>query len=140
MENIELRRGKVELTQNLVEMHSLLDDRAAAQRELASASERAQDEIRALHMYVADLQAVLPEKDRMIQVLQDELSLHTLELDQVSARNESLASEVHALTTDNQSLIRRWLALKDMQVAAMNADVERGRHSGSGTHTHARAP
>ncbi|KAJ9475547.1 ATG16 domain-containing protein [Pseudozyma hubeiensis] len=60
-----------------------------------------------------DLSHAVGEKDRGIQILQDELATLSLELSQIEARNEDLKK-------DNASLLQRWLDRMNEEADKMN--------------------
>lgn len=60
-----------------------------------------------------DLTHAVGEKDRGIQILQDELATLSLELSQIEARNEDLKK-------DNASLLQRWLDRMNEEAEKMN--------------------
>lgn len=60
-----------------------------------------------------DLSHAVGEKDRGIQILQDELATLSLELSQIEARNEDLRK-------DNASLLQRWLDRMNEEADKMN--------------------
>lgn len=60
-----------------------------------------------------DLAHAVGEKDRGIQILQDELATLSLELSQIEARNQDLKK-------DNASLLQRWLDRMNEEAEKMN--------------------
>ncbi|SPC64935.1 uncharacterized protein UHOD_07889 [Ustilago sp. UG-2017b] len=60
-----------------------------------------------------DLTHTIGEKDRGMQILQDELATLSLELSQIEARNEDLKK-------DNASLLQRWLDRMNEEAEKMN--------------------
>lgn len=76
-----------------------------------------------------DLGHAVGEKDKGIQILQDELATLSLELSQIEARNEDLKK-------DNASLLQRWLDRMNEEAERMNdgtlwlEEVRKRRESG----------
>ncbi|SOV09739.1 uncharacterized protein UDID_07889 [Ustilago sp. UG-2017a] len=66
-----------------------------------------------LERQAEDLTHTIGEKDRGMQILQDELATLSLELSQIEARNEDLKK-------DNASLLQRWLDRMNEEAEKMN--------------------
>ncbi|KAJ1020854.1 hypothetical protein NDA18_005703 [Ustilago nuda] len=66
-----------------------------------------------LERQAEDLTHTIGEKDRGMQILQDELATLSLELSQIEARNEDLKK-------DNASLLQRWLNRMNEEAEKMN--------------------
>lgn len=69
---------------------------------------------------LVDATELVREKDGIIQILRDELSMHQLELGQ---REEQLKQVRHALLdakAENSTLLERWMSLKEDQISKMN--------------------
>ncbi|SYW80568.1 uncharacterized protein UBRO2_03836 [Ustilago bromivora] len=66
-----------------------------------------------LERQAEDLTHAIGEKDRGMQILQDELATLSLELSQIEARNEDLKK-------DNASLLQRWLDRMNEEAEKMN--------------------
>ncbi|CAD6576596.1 MAG: hypothetical protein CYPHOPRED_006046 [Cyphobasidiales sp. Tagirdzhanova-0007] len=62
---------------------------------------------------------VRKEKDKNIELLQDELGMIKLEFEMLEKKND-------ALKEDNSSLLRRWLDKKGQEVAEMDKMLEKG--------------
>ncbi|PWN90287.1 autophagy protein 16 [Acaromyces ingoldii] len=99
--------------QRLLVLNEQLRDRDDKEREGSENVKRLVDESARVKRREEDLKAVLGEKDKMIQLLQDELSTLSLELSQVESRNDDLSR-------DNAMLVQRWLDKMNEQVDKMN--------------------
>lgn len=92
------------------ESHREKEEEARRQSELLA---QLQLEHEKLKRQAQDLSHAVGEKDRGIQVLQDELATLSLELSQIEARNEDLKK-------DNASLLQRWLDRMNEEAEKMN--------------------
>jgi len=101
---------------NLTEQIQGVSDRASvAQAELVQLrSERASREREREEALM-----VRRDKDKSIEVLQDELAMLRLEFDMMERKNEELKE-------DNSSLLRRWLEKKASEAAEMDKMLENG--------------
>ncbi len=63
---------------------------------------------------------LIGEKDRVIEILKDELQAHQLELSQREVQWRESKKKCQELETENKSLIDRWLTEKQEQAAKMD--------------------
>lgn len=92
------------------ESHREKEEEARRQSELLA---QLQLDHEKLKRQAEDLGHAVGEKDRGIQILQDELTTLSLELSQIEARNEHLKK-------DNASLLQRWLDRMNEEADKMN--------------------
>ncbi|ETS65186.1 hypothetical protein PaG_00251 [Moesziomyces aphidis] len=92
------------------ESHREKEDEARRQSELLA---KLQIDHEKLRRQADDLTHAVGEKDRGIQILQDELATLSLELSQIEARNQDLKK-------DNASLLQRWLDRMNQEADRMN--------------------
>ncbi|KAJ3326339.1 hypothetical protein HDV06_000215 [Boothiomyces sp. JEL0866] len=69
---------------------------------------------------IKDLEELINEKDRVIQILRDELQAHQLELVQRESQLENAQAKVKELENENQDLIRRWISEKEKEAQKIN--------------------
>lgn len=111
------------------ESHREKEEEARRQSELLA---KLQLDHEKLKRQAEDLSHAVGEKDRGIQILQDELATLSLELSQIEARNEDLKK-------DNASLLQRWLDRMNEEADKMNEgtiwleEVRKRRESSSPT-------
>ncbi|PWN37426.1 autophagy protein 16 [Meira miltonrushii] len=99
--------------QRLLVLNEQIRNKDEREREQTDESRKTTDEMVRLKRKEEDLRGVVGEKDKMIQLLQDELSALSLELNQVEIRNEDLKR-------DNASLLQRWLDRMNDEAEKMN--------------------
>ncbi|PWY99317.1 autophagy protein 16, partial [Testicularia cyperi] len=99
--------------QRLLLMNESLREKEHESRTLAETLSRLQAEHEKIRRQADDLGNVVGEKERSIQILQDELATLSLELSQIEGRNE-------ALKKDNASLLQRWLDRMNQEADRMN--------------------
>lgn len=92
------------------ESHREKEDEARRQSELLAKLQINHEKLR---RQADDLTHAVGEKDRGIQILQDELATLSLELSQIEARNQDLKK-------DNASLLQRWLDRMNQEADRMN--------------------
>ena len=92
------------------ESHREKEEEARRQSELLAQLQLDHEKLR---RQAEDLGHAVGEKDRGIQILQDELATLSLELSQIEARNEDLKK-------DNASLLQRWLDRMNEEAEKMN--------------------
>ncbi|CAD6945268.1 unnamed protein product [Tilletia controversa] len=98
----ELYKTQGQNAQRLLVMNETLRERQDAERLSTDELRTLREERDRLVRKVQDYAEAMVEKDKSIQVLQDELNTLSLELGQVELRNEHLAK-------DNAALLQRWL-------------------------------
>ncbi|KAE8222701.1 hypothetical protein CF319_g4143 [Tilletia indica] len=98
----ELYKTQGQNAQRLLVMNESLRERQDAERLSTDELRTLREERDKLVRKAQDYAEAMVEKDRSIQVLQDELNTLSLELGQVELRNEHLAK-------DNAALLQRWL-------------------------------
>ena len=99
--------------QRLLVMNESLREREEECRRQAEEITRLSLERDKIKRSADDLANVVGEKEKGIQVLQDELAALSLELSQIEARNEDLKK-------DNASLLQRWLDKMNEEAEKMN--------------------
>lgn len=99
--------------QRLLVLNEQVRNKDEREREQSEETRKSNDELIRLKRKEEDLRGVVGEKDKMIQLLQDELSALSLELNQVEIRNEDLKR-------DNASLLQRWLDRMNDEAEKMN--------------------
>lgn len=99
--------------QRLLVLNEQIRNKDEREREQTDESRKTTEEMVRLKRKEEDLRGVVGEKDKMIQLLQDELSALSLELNQVEIRNEDLKR-------DNASLLQRWLDRMNDEAEKMN--------------------
>ena len=99
--------------QRLLVLNEQIRNKDEREREQTDETRKTNDEIMRLKRKEEDLRGVVGEKDKMIQLLQDELSALSLELNQVEIRNEDLKR-------DNANLLQRWLDRMNDEAEKMN--------------------
>ncbi|KAJ3274962.1 hypothetical protein HDV01_001826 [Terramyces sp. JEL0728] len=102
---------------------SLIDNVQSLQTELAQLKterDTLQKTSSQMTVKVKDLEELINEKDRVIQILRDELQAHQLELVQRESQLESAQSKVKELENENQDLIRRWISEKEKEAQKIN--------------------
>lgn len=92
------------------ESHHEKEQEARRQSELLANLQLEHDKLK---RQAEDLGHAVGEKDKGIQILQDELATLSLELSQIEARNEDLKK-------DNASLLQRWLDRMNEEADKMN--------------------
>ncbi|KAF8313368.1 autophagy protein 16-domain-containing protein [Cantharellus anzutake] len=100
--------------QRLLSMNETLREKEELARIEAEALRKARDEIATSRRKVEQHEEIMLEKDRSVQILNDEIQSLTLELNQVISRNE-------ALKVDNATLLQRWLDRVDEEAQKMNS-------------------
>ncbi|KAK0551639.1 hypothetical protein OC861_000124 [Tilletia horrida] len=98
----ELYKTQGQNAQRLLVMNETLRERQDAERLSTDELRNVREERDRLSRKAQDYAEAMVEKDKSIQVLQDELNTLSLELGQVELRNEHL-------TKDNAALLQRWL-------------------------------
>ncbi|KAK0529927.1 hypothetical protein OC834_003493 [Tilletia horrida] len=98
----ELYKTQGQNAQRLLVMNETLRERQDAERLSTDELRTLREERDKLTRKAQDYAEAMIEKDKSIQVLQDELNTLSLELGQVELRNEHLAK-------DNAALLQRWL-------------------------------
>ncbi|UZJ51282.1 hypothetical protein CBS101457_000602 [Exobasidium rhododendri] len=118
--------------QKLISLNEQMREKDDQERDASEDTRRLNDEMNRIKRKVGDLRGVVDEKDKMIQMLQDELSALSLELNQVELRNDDLRR-------DNASLLQRWLDRMNDEAEKMNEgnrflqEVEQRRTSKEGS-------
>lgn len=98
----ELYKTQSQNAQRLLDLNERLKTRDDDDRARTSDVQSLREERDRLARREADLRDAAGEKDRVIEMLQDELSTLSLELNQVESRNDDLKR-------DNAALLQRWL-------------------------------
>lgn len=98
----ELYKTQSQNAQRLLDLNERLKTRDDDDRTRTSDVQSLREERDRLARREADLRDAAGEKDRVIEMLQDELSTLSLELNQVESRNDDLKR-------DNAALLQRWL-------------------------------
>lgn len=117
--------------QRLLDLNEQIQSRSERDREQGEESRKVNEEVVRLRRKEEDLRGVVGEKDKMIQMLQDEISALSLELNQVELRNDDLKR-------DNASLLQRWLDRMNDEAEKMNdgnqflQEVDKRRAAGKG--------
>ncbi|KIY45375.1 ATG16-domain-containing protein [Fistulina hepatica ATCC 64428] len=99
--------------QRLLAMNETLREREEVARLDGEAIRKARDELAVLRRKVNEHKEQMTEKDRAIQILNDEISALQLELGQIEERNQILSK-------DNAKLLQRWLDAKQADAQKMN--------------------
>ncbi|CEH18465.1 AUTOPHAGIC-RELATED PROTEIN 16.2 [Ceraceosorus bombacis] len=130
----QLQQARTELTemyktqsanaQRLLSLTDLLSSKEASYGESTLAVEQLNRELDRSRRSEKDLQDAMVEKSRLVEMLQDELTGLTLELNQIEMRNEDLKR-------DNANLLQRWLDRMNDEVDRMNTSTERELSSAS---------
>ncbi|KAL9935419.1 hypothetical protein V8E36_005767 [Tilletia maclaganii] len=127
----ELYKTQGQNAQRLLVMNETLRERQDAERLSTDELRLLREERDKLGRKAQDYAEAMLEKDRSIQVLQDELNTLSLELGQVELRNEHLAK-------DNAALLQRWLDKVQDEANQLNdandfvREVEKRKGSSSG--------
>ncbi|PWN43845.1 autophagy protein 16 [Ceraceosorus guamensis] len=130
----QLQQARTELTemyktqsanaQRLLTLTDLLSSKEASYGESTLAVEQLNRELDRSRRSEKDLQDAMVEKSKLVEMLQDELTGLTLELNQIEIRNEDLKR-------DNANLLQRWLDRMNDEVDRMNTSTERELSSAS---------
>ncbi|KAJ7275293.1 ATG16-domain-containing protein [Mycena haematopus] len=112
--------------QRLLSMNETLREKEELSRVDSENLRKTRDEIAVLRRKVDQHSELMSEKDRTVQILNDEISTLQLELGQIEERNQTL-------TKDNAKLLQRWLDAKQVEANKMNEANEfyenmRSRH------------
>ncbi|KAG5338770.1 Protein tipD [Termitomyces sp. J132] len=99
--------------QRLLAMNETLREKEEMSRIDSETLRKSKDEIAVLKRKVDQHAEIMAEKDRTIQILNDEISTLQLELGQIEERNGTL-------TKDNAKLLQRWLDAKQAEAHKMN--------------------
>lgn len=124
--------------QRLLLMSESHRDKEEEARRQSEALSKLQLEHEKLKRQADDLVHAVGEKEKGIQILQDELATLSLELSQIEARNEDLKK-------DNASLLQRWLDRMNQEAEKMNEgtiwleEVRKRRQSSSQPQPEAKA-
>ncbi|PPQ85729.1 hypothetical protein CVT25_003107 [Psilocybe cyanescens] len=99
--------------QRLLSMNETLREKEEFSRIDSENLRKAREEIASLRRKVDQHTEFMAEKDRTIQILNDEINTSLLELGQVEERNQTLSK-------DNAKLLQRWLDAKQIEANRMN--------------------
>ncbi|KAG6897326.1 hypothetical protein C0992_002384 [Termitomyces sp. T32_za158] len=99
--------------QRLLAMNETLREKEEVSRIDSESLRKSKEEITVLKRKVDQHAEIMAEKDRTIQILNDEISTLQLELGQIEERNTTL-------TKDNAKLLQRWLDAKQAEAHKMN--------------------
>ncbi|KAJ3365355.1 hypothetical protein HDU91_002237 [Kappamyces sp. JEL0680] len=111
-ENARLRLENTRLLETVADLESKMGEDDLAKQ---TASLRRQ-----LH----DGAGLVKEKDRVIEILKDELAAHQLELVQREEQLRKTLDELHVLEKDNKALVNRWMLQKEKDANKMNEAIE----------------
>lgn len=112
-ERVELYKTQSENAQRLFRLSEQLRGREENEKRLSEETIQLSEQVKRLSAKCEEQVYLLREKDKGIQVLQDEFSALHLEITTIEEKNKKLVAE-------NNELLKRWMDMKNKEAEKMN--------------------
>ncbi|KAI8896147.1 WD40-repeat-containing domain protein [Globomyces pollinis-pini] len=119
-EQKDLYKSNAINTQRIVNLMDQVQDYEKTIKDLTTERDDLLKQNKTLTQKLADTNELIGEKDRVIQILRDELSTHQLELVQREEQLKDCQQKLKDIEKENKDLVERWIEEKEKVAKQMN--------------------